>query len=90
MARDKTIWKFPLVVEDVITFEGPAHLNAKHVGLDPKGVPCLWAAVDPDTKTIKHRVYCFGTGHPLPEKLGAYLGTVTLGVLVLHFYLPDG
>jgi len=40
-----TIWKFPLEITDRQDIKMPGEPKILSVGLDPKGVPCLWALV---------------------------------------------
>jgi len=56
------------------------------------GVPCLWVQVDTDQPKCKQGIIIHGTGHPLNEHIGEYIGTVQLDledVLVLHVFMEQ-
>jgi len=87
----KTIWKYPLQCTDhqeVMMPEGSKILCVQ----TQAGRPCLWALVDADPLTTKHRrrILVSGTGHHLPEPFhGHYIGTFQLegdGALVFHVF----
>lgn len=61
-----------------------------HVGLDPAGVPCLWAEVDPDSKCdMPAQVMVVLTGEVVPGRLPDYhLGTFVHEGHVIHVYSP--
>lgn len=83
----KTVWKYPL-----------AESGRQHIQIPKEGKiltvqvqhdkPYLWIEVD-TTKQTEARIFqTFGTGHPLPEYPGHYLGTFQIynGTLVFHVY----
>ena len=47
---------------------------------------CVWARVDTDFAPKTRQFGFYGTGHPLPEDPGVYVGTVQLGPLVWHVF----
>lgn len=48
---------------------------------------CLWAQVDPDEKRQEHReIVIYGTGHPMPDCPGDYIGTGQVSGFVWHVY----
>ena len=53
-----------------------------------QGQPCIWARVNPDAPKERKRIRIFGTGHPIPDDLGDYVGTFMMkdGALVFHLY----
>lgn len=57
------------------------------VGLDPQGVFCIWAEVDPDAiyGYDEREFVIAGTGHFVPEG-GAHIGQVVQGPFVWHLY----
>lgn len=82
-----TIWKFPLDLTDEQTVTGPL-VSPMSVGLDPGGLLCLWACVYPagghrDTWTVR----VVGTGNPLPEETGAFMGSVVDRQFVWHVFV---
>lgn len=83
----KTIWKFPFPIEDEITLTMPE--GARVLAVQMQGnTPCLWALVDPDAPTKPCRFRLFGTGHPVPEGLGNFIGTFQMmgGGLIWHLF----
>jgi hypothetical protein len=50
--------------------------------------PCMWALVNPNNETEYRRFYIYGTGHPMPDKLGDFIGTFQLhdGALIFHLF----
>lgn len=86
----KKIFKYPLSKEDVTKIQLPVGVEILHVGLDPKGVPCLWAEIpNPDYLDIQPldtRIYdIFGTGWEIPDP-SHYIGTYHHGEYVWHVY----
>jgi hypothetical protein len=91
-----TIYKYPITMSDdleIIEMLSPARI--RHVGLDPAGVPCVWAEVDTEANnrsigfgTIKRHIHIVGTGQRLPENISAlqYLGTIHEGPFIWHVY----
>jgi hypothetical protein len=84
----KTVWKFPIKIEDVQSIEMPHGAMILHAGLDPTGQPCVWAGVRSEIKTSKQTVYVTGTGHPIPEGPTAYVGSFNQGTFVWHVWIP--
>ena len=52
------------------------------------GGPCLWSLVDPDAEKSEQAFHIAGTGHDLPENIGAFVGTflVQNDTLVFHVF----
>lgn len=84
MAR--TIWKFPLRVNDVQDIEMPRGATILHVNLQYNTI-CLWALVDPDATRERRLIAICGTGHSAPDD-GRYIGSVMMmgGDLVFHVF----
>ena len=57
-----------------------------HVGLDPKGIPCIWAEVQhrPD-RFIDRVIFVVGTGNRIPED-AAHVGSFIQDEFVWHIY----
>jgi hypothetical protein len=52
-------------------------------------VPCIWALVEPGGGSVPHRFGIYGTGHPLPEDLGEFVGTFFMFDKTLVFHVFD-
>jgi hypothetical protein len=90
----KSIWKFPLQVLDVQDVAMPIGAEILSLQVQPHpmntGVPCIWALVDPDEPSKCWRtVRIFGTGHPMPDNPGTYIGTFQIygGAMVFHAFI---
>lgn len=84
----KRIFKYPLKVDDLQMVEMPSGAAILTVQTQ-NGVPCIWAAVDPDAKRIKRAFVTYGTGHPMDDGPAKhYVGTYQLrdGALVFHVF----
>lgn len=84
MAIDR-IWKFPLVRTDRQTISMPSIYSMLHVGFDPAGDICIWAAVDGAEDKCDVEIYIIGTGHLLPH-VGDFIGTFNDGPFVWHVF----
>ena len=85
----RTIWKFPIRLEDAINIFMP--IGAEVIAVDvQQGEVCIWAVVDPAAPHECRTFRCAGTGHSLPDGLGRaqHIGTVQLdgGALVFHLF----
>lgn len=83
----KSIWKFPLKAEgkqSIVIPEGAVLLDVQ----TQHQIPCLWALVDPEAEQETRLVITHGTGHPVGEDTGAYIGTYQIngGSLVFHVF----
>lgn len=79
------VWKFALQMECTISM--PLGSKVLHVHEQDGGV-YVWAEVNPSQVMVDRHFRIYGTGHPMPDNAGAYLGTVHLsgGALVFHVY----
>jgi hypothetical protein len=91
MQMAKTIWRYPVEVIDEQVVTVPA--GAKILTIATQGeTPCLWVELTLPGKVWddgEHRtIRIFGTGHPMPDDPGVYIGSFMLkgGVLVFHAY----
>lgn len=50
------------------------------------GNPTLWALVDPSAATRAYQIFCYGTGHDVPDRPMQFLGTIQTGTLIWHFF----
>lgn len=84
-----TIWKFPFVIEDVVTVSMPEDATVLSVQVQ-NGEPCIWAVVDPSNPIVMRIFHLRGTGHALGE-VGQFIGTFQMmdGGLVFHLFDGD-
>jgi len=83
----KAVWKYPLAVQSEQRIEMPE--GALPLAVQIQGeLPCLWAVVNRDAPLATLVLWTAGTGYPLPDEPGAYLGTYQLqgGALVFHVF----
>lgn len=87
----KKIFKYPLKVADVQEVEIPVGAIILCVQIQ-REEPCLWALVNPDVVKEKRRIVTYGTGHPVDDVPGYYVGTYQLngGDLVFHVFDKRG
>lgn len=83
------VWKYPLRLDDEVTFEMPEGACPLTVQVQD-GIPTLWAVVDPDAAPTNRMFRIAGTGHPIGADVGAYVGTFQLAEGALVFHLFDG
>jgi hypothetical protein len=66
----KKVWKFELETAGEQRVMMPLKAEILSVQVQ-RGIPCLWALVDPDQEsdaTETRTFLIFGTGHPIPEQ----------------------
>lgn len=82
-----TVWKFPLEVLATYTqkISIPRDYRILHVGIDPEGRICLWAAIDHTAPKRDVEIRIAGTGEWL-SRVGSYIGTVVDGPFVWHVF----
>ena len=53
-----------------------------------RGIPCLWAEVQPEAAKEKRRFAIYGTGHPINAANQKYIDSYMLhdGALVFHVF----
>jgi len=85
---NKTIWKFPLALEEEIVLKVPVGGITRHFGLDPQSEFAVWIEVDRTALRIDRKYAIVGTGHNLPN-LYTYFGTLIEGKFVWHLYEFD-
>jgi hypothetical protein len=83
-----TIWKFTLELTDLQGMEMPSGARILTVAAQGSSV-CLWAHVDPEAPRETRTIRLYGTGHPMPENPGVYLGTFQMAPLVFHAFEPS-
>jgi hypothetical protein len=88
----KTVWRFPLPLADRITIDMEAGAVLLQVGPPRRDAELLdlWALVDPDPAVpLEPRTFLVvGTGHPVPDDSGVYVGTTHShgGALIWHVF----
>jgi hypothetical protein len=85
----KTIWKFPLDIEDKVRI--PLPIGAEFLSVQVQNETlCLWALVDPDAEKTMRYLSVYGTGHKIPDDPGRYISTFQMlgGRLVFHAFEP--
>jgi hypothetical protein len=81
-----TVWKFSLdgVTNTIDIPKGakPLSVAQQHNRL------VLWAQVDPDALTEERTFYVVGTGTPIPDEVGPFIGTAVCdgGMFVFHIF----
>ena len=81
----RAIWKYILDITDAQCLDMPSGAKILCVQMQGKTL-CLWAVVDPAQPKVRHTFRVYGTGHPLDDNHGVYLGTVQVGMLVFHVF----
>lgn len=84
---EKTIWKFTFEPRDDIEIEMPKEAEVLAVQTQ-HGQPCIWALVNSKAEKETRRFRMAGTGHPINDKLGKYIGTFQMmsGQLIFHLF----
>jgi len=85
----KTIWKFPIEIEDIQEIEMPS--PAIPLSFQMQGnSPTLWCLVDPEMGMVKKKFRLAGTGHKIDNSLEElnFIGTAQLlhGMLIYHLF----
>ena len=70
------VFKYILETADISTVKMPMGAKILSVGAQRQNI-CVWALVDPSIEEEEvHGFRIFGTGHPMPEDPGLFLGSV--------------
>lgn len=85
----KTVWKYPLEVNDSQIVAMPANAHILTIQLQ-MGVPCLWALVNPEMPLEQRTILIAGTGHERDDLDGLvnFIGTFQMsgGMLIFHVF----
>jgi hypothetical protein len=83
----RVIYKYPINTS-LLRQEINAAINKIiHVGIDPTGVPCIWAEVDNADYLTKVAIYIIPTGECAPLGPGiTHIGSFIEGPYVWHVY----
>lgn len=81
-----SIHKYPLSLIAAEEIRMPWHAKVIHTGLDPEGVPCIWAEVNTKNKLETVTFLCVGTDRPMPEESCFHIGSIVTPLFVWHLY----
>lgn len=81
------IWKYPLEIKPVQTLEIPAFAKIIHAGLDPQGVPCIWAQVHRNESKEYRQVCITPTGGDVLSGFDEHLGSFVQGEFMWHVFI---
>jgi len=82
------IWKYTLKVTDTQSFRIPKGSKILTVQTQ-NDIPCIWVLVDQKEELTEVRtIGIHGTGNPIPDNPGIYIGTfqIRYGQLVFHVF----
>ena len=65
------VYKYPFDIQDYFTINMPAGSIVIDVQVQ-KGVPCVWALVDPEKPEKPRHFRLAGTGHPIDDTILSY------------------
>ena len=87
----RKIYRYRLDITDVVRLDLPEGADVLSVGppRDRRDGPLdLWAVVDPATETESRTFRVIGTGNPMPDFVGLFIGTVPMfgGSLIFHVF----
>lgn len=82
-----TIWKYPLPITNISCIPMPRGAKVLTVQTQEDG-PYLWVLIDEKAAPMSRYFAVYGTGHPLSDNLGTYIGTFQIegGALVFHVF----
>lgn len=82
----KQVWKFPIQPGRGVEMPVGAEIISMQT---QKGVPTLWAIVDPANSLEKVNIHVAGTGHNLPDNIERFIGTFQIddGAFVFHVFV---
>lgn len=83
-----SIYKYPIKITDeqeILMAPG----KIVHVGLDPKGTPCLWVLVWTTMPDVLRTIFVVGTGNPIPGPAKRHLGSFVQGPFVWHVFTHE-
>lgn len=85
----KAIWKFGIEVVGQQSVDMPAGARILFCAVQHGDRVFLWAEVDPQAGKQPRRISIFGTGHPMPDEPGSYIGTFMVKVRAFVFHVYD-
>ncbi len=81
----RTIYKYTLPLQDVVTLSMPAGAEVLSVGLQGGNIT-LWAMVHPTSPQMDRVFYLYGTGNPISGGEGRFIGTVQMNYFIWHVF----
>jgi hypothetical protein len=82
---NRTIWKYTLPLQDVVTLTMPVGAEVLSVGLQDGNIT-LWAMVHSTAPRMDRVFYVYGTGNPINGGEGRFIGTVQMNYFVWHIF----
>lgn len=80
----QTIWKYPLEL-GANNLSMPRASSVLSVHRQGESL-CMWAIVDENRISVTRKFVVVGTGHPLPDGLTKFIGTVVIDPFVWHVF----
>lgn len=83
----QTVYKYPLYVGGLQTISMPTGAEVLSAQVQ-RGQICLWALCNPEAQREDRTFAIYGTGHPVEDTPGKFLGTVQLegGAFIFHVF----
>lgn len=81
-----TIWKYQIPIIARFSLPLPQGAKALSFQVQPGQGPALWVQADSDLPLSARCFAIVGTGHPIPEHIVGYVGTVQIPPFVWHLY----
>ena len=79
------VYKYNLKIDEHQVI--PMQLNKiLSVGLDAKGIPCIWVEVDLASQMLDINIYLVYTGEEIHSEMHTYIGTFEYNDLIYHVY----
>lgn len=79
------IWKWSLMALDAQTLLMPKGAQVLSVQMQ-NDIPQIWALVDQNAPLETRIFNTYGTGNPMPDAVGRFVGTFQLMQLVFHVF----
>jgi hypothetical protein len=81
------IWKFQFAIDDEVKLSMPEGADILHIEAQGE-MPCIWALVDEKRPREERCFRIIGTGQPVGDRPGIYVGTFQMsgGALVWHVF----
>lgn len=85
----KTIYKYPLKVEDEQTVAFPMGATVLSAAFQGETL-YMWALIDKDEECSEsQKIFIYGTGHEIIEGNSRFISTVFIGSLVFHVFVRN-
>ena len=87
----KKVFKYEVPIKDDVVIEMPEGAEVLLFAAQ-RGIPCVWARVDPEAPLVERRFRFAGTGHPLEANVGNHIGSFLMAQdqLVWHLFEVGG